>query len=118
MRGTSVLLIAALGLFATGPAFAHAFLSHAEPPVGAELRASPPAVVISFTEAVEPSFSTIEVDGPGGKVATGTPTALNGGSRLSVTLPKLLPGAYTVIWHATSVDTHKTEGKYSFTLMP
>lgn len=105
-------------LLAAPQAFAHAFLSHANPSVGAELHASPPAVVISFTEAVEPSFSTIEVDGPGGKVATGTPKALSGGRQLSVTLPKLTPGTYTVIWHATSVDTHKTEGKFNFTLMP
>jgi copper resistance protein C len=33
-----------------------------------------------------------------------------------VTLPKLPPGTYTVNWHVTSVDTHKTEGNYTFTV--
>ena len=31
-------------------------------------------------------------------------------------LPKLTPGTYTVNWHVTSVDTHKTEGNYKFTV--
>jgi hypothetical protein len=111
-------LVAAVSLLSAGVAFAHAFMTRSEPPVGAELHASPPAVVISFTEAVEPSFSTIEVEGPGGKIETGTPHAMGDGRRLAVELPKLAPGTYTVIWHATSVDTHKTEGKFQFTVVP
>jgi len=30
----------------------------------------------------------------------------------------LPPGIYTVIWHVTSIDTHKTEGRYQFTVGP
>jgi hypothetical protein len=26
------------------------------------------------------------------------------------------PGSYRVQWHALSVDTHKTEGRFSFTV--
>jgi copper resistance protein C len=99
-------------------ALAHAFLMRANPPVGAELHSSPPAVTITFTEAVEPDFSTIDVQGPAGKVETGTPHALQGGRQLAVSLPKLGPGTYTVVWHATSVDTHKTEGKFTFSVAP
>ena len=33
-----------------------------------------------------------------------------------VELPRLSPGTYTVIWHVTSVDTHKTEGNFKFTV--
>lgn len=36
----------------------------------------------------------------------------------SVGLSTLPPGTYTVIWHATSVDTHKTEGKFHFMVKP
>jgi methionine-rich copper-binding protein CopC len=100
------------------PAFAHAFLVRANPPVGAALHDAPSAVTVIFTEAVEPAFSTIEVDGPAGKVAAGAPYAAQGGRVLSVSVPKLGPGTYTVIWHATSVDTHKTEGKFTFTVIP
>jgi methionine-rich copper-binding protein CopC len=28
----------------------------------------------------------------------------------------LKPGSYTVTWHVLSVDTHRTEGSYSFTV--
>jgi methionine-rich copper-binding protein CopC len=112
-------LLAMLGLGVAGPAFAHAFLQRASPPVGGELAASPPTVAISFTEAVEPLFSTIEVHDPtGAAVAVGKPHAAGGGKQLIVDLPKLSPGKYTVIWHVTSVDTHKTEGRYSFTVTP
>lgn len=118
MRRALPLLAAAAVVLTSGAAFAHAFLSRAEPAVGSELHASPPAVTITYTEAVEASFSTIEVDGPNGKVDTGAPKTLGDGRRLTVSLPKLAPGTYTVIWHATSVDTHKTEGSFKFTVVP
>ena len=118
MRYTLPLLATAAVAITSGAAFAHAFLSRADPAVGSELHTAPPAVTITYTEAVEPSFSTIEVDGPNGKVATGAPHTLGDGQRLSVSLPKLGPGTYTVTWHATSVDTHKTEGSFKFTIVP
>jgi methionine-rich copper-binding protein CopC len=100
------------------PASAHAFLERANPPVGASVDASPPELSIDFTEGVEPAFSKIEVDGAAGAaVSTGKPhVAPDNNRRLIVDLPKLSPGIYTVIWHATSVDTHKTEGNFKFTV--
>ena len=111
-------LIGLAMLAQASPAFAHAFLERASPPVGSEVTASPPEVSITFTEGVEPLFSTIQVDGRNGAaIATGKPhVASDGDRRLIVELPKLAPGTYTVIWHATSVDTHKTEGRYTFTV--
>jgi methionine-rich copper-binding protein CopC len=100
------------------PAFAHAFLEHASPPVGATVDAPPPELSIQFTEGVEPLFSTIEVDGANGDaVVKGHPRVAPDNNRLMImALPKLPPGTYTVNWHATSVDTHKTEGHYKFTV--
>ena len=59
-----------------------------------------------------------QVHGPNGAaIATGKPhVAPDSNRRLTVTLPKLPPGTYTVNWHVTSVDTHKTEGNYTFTV--
>jgi methionine-rich copper-binding protein CopC len=110
-------VLAAVTLFA-GPAFAHAFLTHADPAVGSEQHQPPSAVTITFTEAVEPSFSTIEVNGPTGRIDTGTPHTLGDGRQLAVALPKIAPGTYTVVWHVTSVDTHKTQGSFTFTVVP
>jgi hypothetical protein len=100
------------------PACAHAFLEHASPPVGSEIATSPSVLAITFTEGVEPLFSTIELRGPNGAaVPAGTPyTAPDNNTVLSIQLPKLPPGIYTVIWHVTSVDTHKTEGNFQFTV--
>ena len=114
-----IALVAAL-LLAAPPAFAHAFLQRSTPPVGSASSVPPPAVIISFTEAIEPAFSTIEVRAAGGAaVQAGTPHIAAGNARqLIVDLPKLPPGTYTVIWHATSVDTHKTSGTFAFTVTP
>jgi methionine-rich copper-binding protein CopC len=100
------------------PAFAHAFLERANPPVGSEIASSPPEITITFTEGVEPLFSSIEVHGANGAaVSSGTPHVAPDNNRvLSVQLPKLPPGIYTVSWHVTSVDTHKTEGNFQFTV--
>ncbi len=110
-------LIAALALALPAPVFAHAFLQRASPAVGSTLPAAPPELAIVFTEAVEPAFSGIVVTGKDGPVATGQPHLAAGSDRqLVVSLPKLPPGTYSVRWHATSVDTHKTEGSFQFTV--
>jgi methionine-rich copper-binding protein CopC len=94
-------------------------LRSATPPVGATVPA-PRSVAITFTEAVEPAFSTIVVtDAHGARVDDGgAPVASSDGLRLSVGLKPLSPGTYSVTWHATSVDTHKTEGHFGFTVAP
>jgi copper resistance protein C len=117
MRAAALLIPVALTL--ASPVWAHAFLERASPPVGSEIAASPPSVAITFTEGVEPLFSTIQLQSPtGAQVPVGTPqTAPDNNRVLSVQLPKLPPGTYTVIWHVTSVDTHKTEGNFQFTIL-
>jgi hypothetical protein len=118
MRSVWLSLLGVLCL--ASPASAHAFLERASPPVGSEVRASPPELSITFTEGVEPLFSTIDLrNASGAPVAIGKPhTASGNNRRLIVELPKLSPGTYTVTWHVTSVDTHKTEGKFTFTVVP
>ena len=38
--------------------------------------------------------------------------------QLVLAVPPLGPGRYRVIWHVVSVDTHRTEGEYTFTVGP
>jgi methionine-rich copper-binding protein CopC len=118
MRGMHILLLAMLCW--ASPALAHAFLERASPPVGSELPVSPPAVTITFTEGVEPAFSAIEVrDQHGTRVDKADPHLTGSeGRQLTVSLPKLQAGQYTVIWHVTSVDAHKTEGHFTFSVLP
>ena len=104
--------------FAAGPAFAHAHLRSAVPAVDSTVTTSPTSVAITFSEGVEPKFSTIEVDDPTRKRVDkqDTHTAPDDNKVLSVSVPNLPAGTYKVIWHATAVDTHKTEGTFTFTV--
>ena len=109
-----------LALFAqSGSAFAHAHLQRASPAADSTVAGSPPSLTLRFTEAVEPRFSSVELqDAKGAAVEIAKPVAQDSGMALTTPLPHLAPGPYTVIWHATSVDTHKTEGKFNFTVAP
>jgi copper resistance protein C len=104
------LLVLALG---AGPAAAHAFLDHASPLVGSSVASAPHEVTLSFTQNLEAGFSSVEVtDAKGARVDTGK--AQVSGNTMRVGLKSLSPGTYRVRWHALSVDTHKTEGSFTF----
>lgn len=113
-------IAAAAFLLLPGLAHAHARLRQAEPPVGGTVHAAPAQVDLTFSEAVEPRFSTVAVtNAAGAKVDKGDLHIVAGdGKHLAVSLEALQPGTYTVDWHATSVDTHKTEGSFTFTVAP
>ena len=101
------------------PAWAHAFLSKASPAVGSEVAGSPPSLTLFYTEPVEPLFCTVQVtDWNGTTVSDGKPVPQADGRILVVRLKTLPPGVYSVTWHVTSVDTHKTDGRFSFTVKP
>jgi methionine-rich copper-binding protein CopC len=114
------ILIAATAVCLTGQAaFAHAFLDRASPAVGSEVSGPPTSISLTYTEPVEPLFCTVHVtDAAGGRVDEGKPVTQDDGRILQVALKKLSPGVYTVEWHVTSVDTHKTEGHFTFTVKP
>ena len=111
----------ATGLFLTlqTHAWAHAFLDHADPKVGNTLTNSPTEIKIWFTQNLEPAFSTLEVRDPQGQEVDKKDAHLDDKDKslFLVSLPQQLPtGTYTVIWHAVSVDTHKTQGRFEFTI--
>jgi methionine-rich copper-binding protein CopC len=119
MNVTRIIPLAACLAMLALQASAHAFLKTATPAVGSTVAQSPGQVVIDFTEGVEPRFSTIAVEDSQGKpVATGTPHLVGGDTHLAVDIKPLPPGTYTVVWHATATDTHKTQGKFTFTVQP
>lgn len=107
----------ALALFAAAPAWAHAMLEHAAPSAGAIVHESPKSVVLSYSEPLEPALSTIAVtDAQGHDVTLGKSIA--DGTTMSVALNPLKPGSYHVRWHALSVDTHRTDGAFTFSVAP
>ena len=99
-------------------ALAHAHLDHASPPAGSSVTASPKEVVLWFTEALEQKFSTVEVrDIEDQPMQAGKAVIDPGNSAaLRVPLKPLPPGIYKVIWRVLSVDTHRTQGDFTFTV--
>ncbi len=81
-------MLVGLLLLRPPPTHAHAFLDHAEPRVGSSVD-SPP-------DTPAPEHPAPDV--------------------LRVALPSLAPGEYTVHWAVVSVDTHPTEGHFTFSV--
>jgi hypothetical protein len=101
----------------TRPTMAHAFLERASPAASENLHDSPAKVEMHFSEALESVFSDVAVtDADGHNMAVGSVAV--SGTEMDLPLKKLAPGRYRVTWHAVSVDTHRTEGKYNFLILP
>lgn len=101
-------------------AHAHARLDHAVPAAGASVSAAPQQVELSFSETVEPAFSTVEVlDQKGEHFEQGKPELVPGNERvLRVVLKPVPSGTYKVVWRVTSVDTHRSSGSFTLTVGP
>ncbi len=102
-----------LAVFSGTAAHAHAFLDHASPLVGGTVAAAPREVSLWFTQSLEPAFSRVEVtDANGSRVDQGK--AQVSGSTMRVGLKPLGAGTYRVHWHVLSVDTHTSQGSFTF----
>ena len=97
-------------------AHAHAFLDRSEPRVGATVSAAPGELTLRFSEEIEPAFSTVKVLDAKGKRVDKADVRVDLADRttLRVSLEALGPGVYTVMWRVISVDTHVTEGDFTF----
>jgi copper resistance protein C len=114
MRRLVVASSALFLLFGAEAAWPHAFLDHAEPRVGGSVAVAPRQLSLWFTQDLEPAFSTVQVqNAAGGRVDQGKPR-IGPANVMHVGLRPLPPGTYKVLWHALSVDTHTTEGSFSF----
>jgi methionine-rich copper-binding protein CopC len=105
-----------LAFAGVAPAFGHAHLSKSIPAAGAAVR-TPTEIVLAFTEPLEPAFSTIELRDSAGK-AIKTDKVVVKDNVMRLPLKSLAAGQYTVNWRVLSVDTHKTDGKFTFTVKP
>jgi copper resistance protein C len=113
MRILTFAISTLLTVMAGATAEAHAFLDHAEPRVGSTVPTAPRELVLSYSQNLEPAFSSVEVsDANGARVDLGKPKI--GASTMRVGLKPLAPGTYRVRWKVLSVDTHTTEGRFSF----
>ena len=114
MRPSAIILTIPLLLFlATGEASAHAFLDHAEPRVGNKVATAPREVTLWFTQKLEPAFSSITVTNSAGQRVDTGKTRVSG-NQMSISLRSGGSGTYHVTWRVLSVDTHTTDGSFTF----
>jgi copper resistance protein C len=98
-------------------AFAHSRPVTMDP--AADATTAPPSkVVIHFSEDLEPKFSSITVSNETGKVVNKDASAVSAGDAklMTVALPSLPAGVYTVDWISVAVDSHRMQGSYKFTV--
>ena len=98
---------------------AHAFLKDAVPGVGSTVQTSPNEVRIRFTENIEPTFSKIQVFNVSENEVDKRDVHLDPSDHalLHVSLPRLGAGTYKVVWRVVSVDTHVTNGSFTFRIV-
>ena len=115
----TLLLTAGTLLLLIREGWAHAFVDHAEPAVGSQIHSAPVQVKIWFTEKLEPALSKIQVFDASGREVDKRDVKIDQSNPalLTVSLPELKPGKYKVGWRAVSVDTHVTNGNFTFELL-
>ena len=121
MKKLNILLYAAalVAIVLSNPimALAHSFPEKETPSAGQKVASPPSEVVINFDAPIEKLFAKLEVTGTDGtNEAVGAPQISDDGIRMSVKVPALKPGDYTVKWAVVGIDTHHTQGSYTFTV--
>lgn len=107
----TIVLFTALALFASTPVFAHVHLETSTPAANAKLAEAPAEITLDLSEAIEP------IDAKGARIdKSDVHTAPDNAKRLIVSINAPGPGVCKVTWHVLSVDTHKTQGSFSFSV--
>lgn len=117
MKRTLLLAAAALASCLSTGAWAHAHLSHPSPAENSTV-AAPAQVRLSFSEGIELAFSEVNLVSDTGEtvktqlsLAQGTPVTL-----IATPSAALKAGVWQVQWKVVSVDTHRSQGEYRFTV--
>ena len=79
---------------------------------------APPRIELWFNERLEPAYSKASVTNEAGEQVDRRDVAVSAEDprRLSLSLPALKPGRYTVSFRVLSVDGHVVESRLSFTV--
>jgi copper resistance protein C len=112
----STLLILLLMVPVTG--WGHAYLVKSSPARRAVLSNPPARVVLWFNERLEAQFSQLSVWNAEGQQVDGSDVQVgpDDSKRLSVSVPTLPAGRYTVKYRVLSVDGHIVEAEFPFTI--
>ena len=95
-------------------AHAHAHLTAAVPAEGSAGKA-PQQVVLTFSEAARVTSMTLQREGQEPHKLTPLPAEV--AARITVPLPRLSPGKYTLSWRVVGDDGHIVPGALHFTVV-
>ncbi|WP_074013802.1 CopC domain-containing protein YobA [Candidatus Sodalis sp. SoCistrobi] len=98
---------------------AHAHLKTQYPAANATMTDAPQALTLTFTEAVEPTFSGLTLTRNGNQQVPTGAIKTDPANAAQIIVPFTQPltaGEYQVAWHVVSVDGHKTQGSYTFSV--
>ena len=114
-RAPSIIVALLAALLVPGVAFAHAELVSSTPASGATVSTDPGTISATFSEAIDPGRSSMELLSPAGQtVATATVDA--SGTSMTLDHPALEPGTYTVRWTTVTPDDNGVE-RGTFTII-
>ncbi|MGV3490702.1 MAG: copper homeostasis periplasmic binding protein CopC [Devosia sp.] len=113
-----LIALASAALLSAGPAFAHANIVAAVP-ADKSSGPAPQSLELTFTEGLNLAFSGAKLlDADGTAIELGKPTAIGDGAGMTLAVDTpLAPGDYQVEWNVLSVDGHKLNGAYVFTVV-
>lgn len=114
---TTALLASLLG---ASSVFAHAHLKSSTPAADSNVTA-PNELRLVFSEGVEAAFTQVKISKDGAPLEVKSLATEGADKKTLIVTPAATPlraGEYKVEWHAVSVDTHKSEGSYSFKVSP
>jgi copper resistance protein C len=96
----------------------HAYLVKSSPARRAVLSNPPARVALWFNERLEAQFSQLSIWNAEGQQVDGGDVQVgpDDGKRLSVGIPTLPAGSYTVKYRVLSVDGHIVEAEFPFTI--
>ena len=112
-------MVSILGFGAIHTSFGHAFVIDSSPSQSASIAASPQQIDVFFSEPVDLRYSNLKVlDSNGKQVDKGDVRYLqNDESKLTVSVPLLKDGTYTVSTNVLSqIDGHVTENAFVFAI--
>ena len=117
LRGLLTAGLVSLAL--VGSARGHSLLLESAPAADATLATAPAQLVLRFNNRIEKSLSRVRVlDARGVAQPLVVNAAAGSADRLVATVPRLAPGAWTVLWQVLSTDGHVVSGRFEFRVGP
>lgn len=108
------LFCAAVLLFCTGPAWAHAILMGATPAAHQVVSGKNVPIKLRFNSRIDGKRSKVTLLGPDGQERPLTMDQQSAPDTLSATAEGLRPGQYILRWQVLAADGHITRGEVPF----